>query len=219
MPTLEELTKQFEALNTNVSTLKKDFELKLESAKKDAEQWKSVATQKDEDLKKFKLDAEKALEEKNKANAELRKQETAVFLETLKKSGKISPAMQETAAKLMESMNSEATVYTFEAKDGKKVNHTQLSLFKELLSSLATTPIFRQMTRTGEPTRETPPGTASEVTFTTVKTAGGEKEYQVDGQDLHTAALQYQEDQRKTGRTISYADALIAAEQLMKQAA
>lgn len=220
MPTIEELTKQFETLNSSVSLMKKDFDLKLESAKKDAESWKTIATQKEEDIKKFKAEADKAIEDKNKAFAESRKQETASFLENLKKAGKISPAMQETATKLMETMNTETVVHTFEAKDGKKVSHTQFSLFKELLSSLSTTPIFRSMTQSGSQTKETPAGgDASEKSFTVVKTKAGDQTYEVDGQELHAAALQYQEDQRKSGRTVDYASALIEAEKIMKQAA
>src|SRR3990167_7864251 len=158
MLTLDELTKKFETLTTSVDTMKKDFELKLESAKKDAEQWKTVATQKDEDLKKFKQEAETANKEKEKAYAEKRKQEDKIFLENLKKQGKLTPASQEIATKLMESMTSETVVATFEAKDGKKITHTQLSLFKELLGSLAKSPIFSQMSRTDVAERETPDG-------------------------------------------------------------
>ena len=219
MPTIEELTKQFEALNTSVSTMKKDFQLQLDSAKKDADSWKSVASQKEEELKQFKEKAELALKERDKAFAESRKQENLSFLESLKKSGKISPAMEDTAAKLMESMTSDVTIHTFEAKDGKKVNHTQLSLFKELLGSLTAAPIFRQMSKTAQIQKETPgSNNGEEKTFTTVKTKAGEVTYEVDGQDLHSAAIQYQEDQRKIGRTVSYAEALIAAEKLMTQA-
>lgn len=220
MPTIDEMVKKFETLETSVGNMKKDFELKLDSAKKDAEQWKTVATQKEEDLKKFKADAEKAIEEKNKAFAETRKAENSLFLEGLKKSGKITPAMQETATKLMESMNTEAIVHTFEAKDGRKVNHTQLSLFKELLASLGASPIFRNMTQVTEPQRNTPGAViAEEKVFTTVKTKAGEQTYEVDGQDLHTAAIQHIADQQKVGNTVDYASALIFAEKQMKQAA
>lgn len=220
MPTVDELMKKFETMETSVANMKKDFELKIESANKDAASYKAIALQKEEDLKKFKADAEKAIEEKNKAFAEARKAENASFLESLKKSGKISPAMQETAAKLMESMNTESIVHTFEAKDGKKVNHTQLSLFKELLSSLGASPIFRNMTQVTAPERTAPGATiAEEKVFTTVKTKAGEQTYEVDGQDLHTAAIQYQADQHKIGITVDYAQALLVAEQQLKQAA
>lgn len=220
MPTVEELLKKFETFEKGVETMKKDFELKIESAQKDAASYKAIALQKEEDLKKFKADAEKAIEEKNKAFAETRKAENASFLEGLKKAGKISAAMEVTCVKLMESMNTETIVHTFEAKDGLKVNHTQLSLFKELLSSFGASPIFRNLTHATAPARiAAQGGEDKEKVFTTVITKAGAQNYEVDGMDLHALAVQFQEDQRKVGITVDYADALIAAEKQLKQAA
>lgn len=217
--TIEELTKDFETLTGSVSTMKKDFELKLEGAKRDAAEYKSIAEKAQEDLKTFKVDAEKAQKEKEKAFAELRANENKNFLEGLKKVGKITPALQEIASKLMESLTSEAVVHTFEGKDGKKTSHTQLSLFKELLNGFSTAPILRNMSQTPAGVREIPGEQAGEKTFVKVLTGGGVQSYELDGADLDSAANQYIQDQKSLGRTVSYADALIAAERLMKQAA
>lgn len=218
--TIDELTKKFETLQTGVDVMKKDFELKLENANKDVATFKAIALKKEDELKEFKEKAELAIKEKDKAFAESRKAENLNFLETLKKDAKISPAMAETAAKLMESMTSEVVVATFDAKDGKKIQHTQLSLFKELLASLSKAPVFRSMSQATVATREIPAGTGTEgeKQFVTVKREGGENKYEVDGTELHAAALQFQEDQRKIGRATSYEDALVAAEKILQAA-
>lgn len=220
MPDLE---KQFAELKEQFSTLKKDYELRLDSAKKEAESWKSTAQQKQDELKKFEADAEKATEEKNKAFAEIRITECKHFLEKLKKDGRISPALEVLAAKLMESMTSDVTVYTSETKDGKKISHSQLSLFKELLSSMAKTPVFRSMTVGGTTGVETPEdsmkGTKSAETFMKVRTGGEVKTYAVDDVDLDLMAREYIDEQAKLGRKVDYAEALVQAEKLMRQAA
>ena len=217
--TVEELEKQLKSFQSDFESTKKDFALKLESATKDAEQWKSIAAQKEADLKKFQADAEKAQAEAKKTFAESRAKENRLFLDGLKKEGKISPATETLAIKLMESMTQDAVIATFEQKDGKKVEHTQMSLFKEMLSGLAKSPIFREMSRQAN-ARQSVPGEGEEKeAFADIKSAGSTKRLPLEGMETHLKALEYIEEQRKIGKTVSYEEALIQAEKLISQGA
>lgn len=215
--TVEELEKQLKSFQSDFESTKKDFTIKLESAKKDAEEWKSVATKKEEELKTFKEKAEAAEKEKEKAYAESRANEDKHFLESLVKEGKITPAMQVTAQKLMESMTSETTVATFDSKDGKKIQHTQRSLFKEFLRSFQKSNAYSILSRAESFSADTPEGGDDTVEFAEIHKDGQIVKAQLDDVDLDKQAKGYQEEMRKVGKDVSYADALIYISKRIKQ--
>lgn len=208
--TVEELEKQLKSFQSDFDQTKKDFELKLSSANKEAESWKKVAETKEAEAKAFKEKAETADKEKAKAYAEKRNNEDKAFLETLKKEGRITPAMQEVAAKLMESMTSDETVATFDTKDGKKIQHTQRSLFMDFMKSFQKSNAYTILSRMPEYTPETPDGTQEEVAFAEVHKDGQKVMAHLDDVDLDRQAKAYQEEMRKIGKTIDYSEALIA---------
>lgn len=219
--TIEELTKKFESMQTEVSVMKKDYELKLDSAQKDAESWKKTAEAKQAEAKKFQEEAEKAKKEKEKAYSEARAKDVQVFLETAKSEGKITPAMQEIAVKLAESMTSEDEIATFGEKDGKKISHTQLSLFKEFVSSLPKIDKTKSLTHGQMIRKETPKsGTGQEEVQTMEAFVNGVKQTVIlDDTALHFKAIELQEEYSKKGQRLDYAEALIQAEKLIRQAA
>ena len=213
MKTIEELSKDFESLESSVSVMKKDFELKLDSAKKDTAEWKSIAEKNAADAKKFKEDAEKAEADKKKAYQEARIKEVKSFLDKAVESARITPAARELAEKLMESMTSDAIVYTFEQKDGSKTTHTQLSLFKEFIASLKQSKVFHTLTTQHTKQAATAPlstDDGGQVRTMAVKKDGATQELIVDDYDLGVQAMEYQQEQRKIGRVIDYGEALIA---------
>jgi len=216
--TTEELEKQLKSFQTDLDQTKKDFTIKLETATKDAEQWKSAAFKKDEELKAFKEKAEQAEKDKEKAYAEKRIEEDKHFLEALKKEGKITPAMQETATKLMESMTSETVVATFDMKDGKKVQHTQRSLFKELLKSFQKSNAYSILSRADSYSAETPEGGEESVEFAEIHKDGAVIKAQLDDVDLDKKAKAFQEEMRKIGKDVSYSEALISISKQLKHA-
>ena len=209
--TLQELEKSFGELQSSISVLKKDFDLKLDAANKNAESWKAAAEQKQAELVKYQEDVKKANEDRDKALSEARVSEIKSFVEASVKEGKISPAAKDIVEKLMQSMTGDANIATFEQKDGKKVQHTQLSLFKEFIATMAKSPIFRQMSRSGEVQKSATPAGSEEQQFTEVISGGQKKILPADGQDLHLKAIELQEESRKIGKTLSYEDALIQA--------
>lgn len=216
--TIEEMEKQLKSFQSDLETTKKDFQIKLDASNKTAEEWKTVAFKKEEEMKQYKEQAEKAEKDKEKAFAENLKRENKLFLENLKKEGRITPALQVLAEKLMESMTSKETIATFEEKDGKKIDHTQLSLFKQMLSSMKKAPIYSSMSRTEDQKPEIPDADG-ETHFMEVSIGGKKQSLPVDGMELHNEALKYQDEQRAKGKTISYETALIEAEKLMRVAA
>lgn len=215
---IKELEKQFSELQGQVGLLKKDFELKLAAANGEAEQWKKIAQQKEADALKFQEDAKKAKEAEAKAFAEARAAENKAFLEKLKAEGRITPAMQDVATKLMESMTSQEIVATFDMKDGKKVSHTQFSLFKEFLSSFQKSSVLKGLTPGGGSAVEVPgDGDGTEQQFTEILQGGQKVRVPLDDTNLHMSALEYIEDQKKIGRVVGYADALIEVSKTQKK--
>lgn len=207
--TIAELAQQLKTFQSDLDQTKKDFELKLNAAKTEAESWKKVAETKEAESKTFKEKAEAAEKEKTKAFAENRKNEDKTFLEGLKKEGRITPAMQEVAEKLMESMTSEDVIATFDMKDGKKVQHTQRSLFMDFVKSFRKSNAYTILSRSPEYTPETPDGTQGEVTIAEIHKDGQKVMARLDDVDLDRQAKAYQEEMRKIGVAVEYSEALI----------
>ena len=208
----KEFQSQVDAVKTQAELTRKDFELKLESAKKDVDQYRSLAEKREEDLRKFREESEKTKREAEETIAKARKQEIASFTEALKKAGRITPAQEEIMVKLMESMTSEAVVMKFKESDGSEKSHTLLSLFKLFVSGLR-----KQMNLA----QETPGSRVAPITpfqedeegehFMDVQSkAGGTQKMPVHGFELNKKAEEYMEQMRIKGQFISFADALLA---------
>lgn len=215
--TLEELQKQMEGLkktfDEKLDLQVKSFQVQLDGEKKQVEQWKTVAQAKEEEARVFAEKAKKADEEKAKAFAEAKKAEMKAFFEQAKKEGRITPALEEIAVKLAESMTSETVIATFEKNDGSKTTHTQMSLFKAFISGLGKTTMFREQSRTPQGVAPATPGSANggdgAVEFAEVIYGGIKKQLPMDGNDLHARAVQFQDAERTAGRSTSYEQALI----------
>lgn len=210
--TVQELEQQLKKFQDDFDTTRKEFQLKLDNAEKDASKWKKISEDKESETRKFQEEAEKAKKERELALAEARKREVKDFFDRMKKEERITPAQEEMAARLAESMTSETEIATFGEKDGKKVSHTQLSLFKELVASMPKRPRTATLTPGGSFSPPTPEGTGEGGTDYQEVWYGGQKVLaQVDDMDLHVKALEYQEAQRAKNVTVSYEDALIEA--------
>lgn len=213
--TIEELEKKMKGLEVSfqekIELQAKSFNVQLEASKKDGEQWKTVAQAKEEEARQFKEKAEKADAEKAKAFAEAKKAEIKAFFAEAKKDGKITPAMEEVAMKLAESMTSETVIATFDKSDGSKTTHTQLSLFKSFISMLGKTRVFAEHTAGGGAHQATPKagsGAAGEEQFSEVIYGGVKKPLPMEDTDLHARAVAFQDEARTAGRSVSYEDAL-----------
>lgn len=219
--TIAELEKKFSDLTTNVDTMKKDFELKLDAQKKETDSWKTVAENKQKELLSFQETAEKAQKDRDKAYAEARATEIKNFVADLKKSGRLTPAIEEMVLKLMESMTIDTTVISFSQKDGKTVSHSQLSLFKEIFSALPAGNHLRSFSKVGEvsptlPSQVRTTGSDS-AEYTEIHRGGEIVRVPVDDGDLHAKALKFIEDQKGLGRVFSYGDALIEVSKAEKR--
>lgn len=213
--TVEELEKQLKTFQSDFEATKKSFELKLDAAKKDADSWKSVAEAKDAEAKKFQAAAEAAEKEKQKALSESRAKDFRSFLENAKKEGRITPAVQEIAQRLGESMTSESVVATFEKKDGSKVQHTQLSLFMELIGALQKTSVFRSLTKDNSHV-EGPASEKGEVVYSEAIINGERQRVILDDTDLDERTKLVMAEAAKVGRVLTYGDAMIEAEKLIR---
>lgn len=206
---------QAQEFRSEIDSTKKDFELKIQSADKNAKEYKELAEKREEELRQFKEQFEKDKVEKDKLFKEARENDVKEFVHSLKKNERILPAHEPMVIKLMESMTSESMIMSFKEKDGSERKHSQLSLFKLLLSSLVKGSNFKQFTPTSPQHAETPDNNASTEgleaeTFMDVLTEGTVKRMKVDEADLAAKAYEYQAEQTKRGITVSYEDALIA---------
>lgn len=204
---------QKKTFEIQMDTMKKDFELKLESAQREADSWKANAQKREDEIKKYQEEATKAKKDAEEALAKSREQENKAFAERLKREGRITAAQEEQVIKLMESLISSDAVATFKEKDGSTRSHTQLSLFKQLLSSLPVRVNYSESTYGVPPAAETPEidGGEKAAQFMEVITKnGGKQTLPVQGVEIAEAAEKYMEEKRKAGIVVSYADALIA---------
>ena len=220
--TVEELEKQLKTFQSDFDQTKKDFELKLGTAKKEADDWRQVAQKKEEEAKKFQEEAEKAEKERKKAEAEARKTEHKAFVDRMKAEGKLVPAQEEASLKLMESLSAEGEIAKFTAKDGSSRSHSQLSLFKEMVENSPKRVSFGYSTRKQGEHSPQLPGEG--------KAEGGEGQIEIlhqgkrtmiplVGADMAARAFEYQAEVRKTqGREIDYGEALIAVEKMERAA-
>lgn len=208
---VKELEQKFKDLSTQVDTMRKDYDLKLESATKDATQYKELAFKREEELRVFREKSEREKFEAEQRAKEAKKQEIKAFSEALVKEGRITPAQKELVGPLMESMTSDAEIHKFTEKDGAVKSHTQLSLFKAFLASLKKVMSFGEFTPSGKAEIVTPDhvGDESVQQFMDVKTEGSVKRMPVEDTDLAAKAFQYIEEQSKIGRRIDYYQALI----------
>lgn len=229
MKTIEQLEQEFKAFTdqtkTQLETQKKEFGLQIESAKKDADQWKTVAEAALETSKKFEAQAKKAEEDKKAALSASKKAELLAFFEQSVKDGRLTPAMRDIAVKFAESLNHEAEVVKFEQKDGSSVSHTQFSLFKVFVGMIGKAKAFslEQRTPRSGSQKELPAAVASEDNehqeFAEVIHGGTKKTLPTQDADLAAKAFEYQDEQSKLGRSVSYGDALIHISKEMKNAA
>lgn len=212
--TPEELEKMFSDLSERQSKAEKDFELQLKSANQNAKEYKELAEKNAEELRKFQVEAEKR-DKEHKANlAKSRETEISEFVESNVKAGRIIPALKEKVVAFMKSLTSDGEVLSFEEKDGSKRTHTQISLFKEIISKLKTiVPVASEYTRHDVTSVETPDvetGETKSEHFMEVIHNGSKKQLPVQDFDLAEKAEQYIVDQRKQGREVGYEAALLA---------
>ncbi len=203
---------QKKTFETQITTMKSDFELKLESAQREVESWKANAQKREEEIKKFQEQAEKSKKEAEAAIAKSREQEIKGFAESLKREGRITPAQEEIVIKLMESMTSDANIHSFKEKDGSTRQHTQLSLFKLLISSLKKSVSYSEESYGVPPAASVPDANADEElpTQRVFSKQGGWQNLQVQGLNVADAAEKYMEEQRGKGKFVTYEQALIA---------
>lgn len=210
-----EIQAKFKSFEDQVTQVKKDFEVKLEAANTNAKQWEETAKKNAESLKQFEAKAKEAEDARVKLMAENRKTEIKAFVAQAKKDGRIIPAHEEIVTKLLESMTSDAVVHTFAAKDGAQTSHTQYSLMKQLIMSLAPHKAFVSMTPAGGSVRITPE--AQEETHMTEIHRGGQKVTAiVDEYETDQEAKNFIAEQAQLGRKVSYEEALIEVSRQQK---
>ena len=218
--TLEQLAADMEKLTTTFETKEKEFKVLLQASNDQAAQWKTVAEQSQAKILKLEEDAKKAEANTLKLKTEAIVAENRAFVEAKKKEGILTPAMAIFAESLMGSMTSDAEVVKFTEKDGRAVVHTQLSLFKAFIGTLKKavsygpiSPGSRQVA--GAPVHEAGEVRKMEVTVKSL----GRVEATLDDYDLHMKALEFQAERAKSGKTITYEEALIEASKQEKDAA
>lgn len=216
--TPEQLETMFSDLSTQFSTAKKDFELKLESANKTATEFKELAQKREEELRKFKQEEATREEDRKVKAAAAYKAEIQEFIEAQVKAGRILPAFKEKFTAFMTSLTSESNVMEFKESDGSKRSHTQISLFKELITKMkSVVPVNSEMTDAGEMGADTPDGTEKPVEqYAEVHDKGQLKKLPIAGVELAAKAYEYIEAQGKIGKKVSYEEALIFIEKKMR---
>ena len=209
---IKEMEKKFSDLSVQVDTMRKDFELKLDTAQKEAQTWKANAEKRENELKEFREQAEKAKQEADVARVKVRSQEIRMFAGRIKSEGKIAPAHEDMVVKIMESMTSDAVIMTSKSQDGSMIAHTQFSLFMQLLEKLPKMPVYGELTYGGLPHSDIPNGDepAAEQFMEVLTKNGGRQKLPVRGADVHQAAEKHMEEMRVKGIVVSYADALLA---------
>jgi len=207
---IKELEKKFTELSDNQEKIQKDFTLKLESAQRDAKQFKELAEKREEENRQLKDRAESAEKEKAKAFSESKKAEVKSFVEAQVKAGKIIPAHKEAVVSFMESLTSEGEVASFTDKNGSKVSHSQLSLFKDIISKMKQVVPVNSEFSVHEVVDGEESGDTTEEKFMEVRSEGTIQKLPLQDEALALKAFEYQAEQLKLGRTIDYGEALIA---------
>lgn len=237
--TVEELEKMFSETQNQVSLMKKDFELKLESAEKAVNEYKEIAAKREDELRKFREESEKTERERKIALAQAREREVASYADQLVKEGKIVFAQKGKLISFLNFLDSEKEVAVFtDEKDGSKRSHTQLSLFKEFFATIkAVHPTNRQEFSKGEKPMVVLPTDGKNADenataftedmlpsnirnfkeeegqhFVEVKDKGEKvKVYPALGVDFAAKIYEYQQKYREShgGKEISYGDAMI----------
>jgi hypothetical protein len=204
----EELEKMFSEQQNQITSMKKDFELKLESANKNAKEWEEQARTREEDLRKFQEESKKREAEQKEAAAKSSAAEISSFVEAQVKAGRIIPALKEKFVAFMKSLTSEGAVLEFTEANGAKLSHSQISLFKEIISKLKpVVPVAQEYSISGKQTEELP-GEAEEPQeqqFMQIRHEGVQKSVPVDDADLASKCYKYMEDNK-----CDYGTALIA---------
>lgn len=213
--TVDDLKKQYSEMNARVSAMQKDFELKLESANRTADEWKKQAEKREEDLRSYQEKHEKEEKERLAAAAKAKESDILGFAESQIKAGKITPAVKDKIVAFMKSLNAESAVLEFTESDGSKRTHTQISLFREIIGNLKPiVPVGKEFTRSGNQSVESPSDSETDQEteqFMEVHAPGGKKTLPVAEADLAAKAFEYQEKNK-----VSYEDALVAVSKLQK---
>ena len=214
--TLEELEKMFTSEQEKSSLFRKDMELKLESANKDVAQYKQLAEKREEELRVFKEQSEKDKKERETALAKARETEITVYAEDQVKQGRLLPAQKDSVIAFMKSLTSDTEVISFTEQEGSKRSHSQISLFKELFSKLGVqVPIKKEFTRSDRPMAQLPfaeskPLKQDDIEMVVLKEKGNEtKKYPTAGAEFAAKIFEYQQDQQKLGKEVSYELAMI----------
>lgn len=208
---IKELEKKFSDLSATVDVMRKDYDLKLDTAQKETASWKENAQKREDEIRILREKTEKAEKDAKEASQKARASEIKAFASELKKNGKITPAQEEMIIKLMESMTSDAAIMTYKEKDGSDRTHNQLSLFKAILQGIKTQVVYGEMTHAGAYSPSAPDSDQETEQFQEVITKGGGRTMLPKSeQALADAAEKYMEDQRVRGIVVSYGDALLA---------
>lgn len=208
----KEVENKIKEFQSQLDTMKKDYELKLGSAQKDAIEWKENAEKREEDLRKFKEQSEKEKRDQAEKAKEFHKQEVKIFMETLVRDAKITPAQKMLLDPLMDSMSLDGEIAKFSEKDGSTKSYSQIALLKVFLSSLKKSVPYGEISSAGHIYASTPDNTDGDggaQTFMDVRTEGTIQHLPVDDAELASKAFSYIEEQAKAGRKINYAQALI----------
>ena len=213
--TVEELEKMFTETQSKVDLMKKDFELKLESANRDVKQFEELAKSREEELRKFKEQVTKAEKDKAEAVARSREADVKEYVESLVKAEMITPAQKDQVSEFMKSLDFEKEIASFSEKDGSKKSHNQTSLFKEIVSKISggkkKVKLQDEIAISSASETEEIDGTSHEgKNFMKVRSEGVVRNIPVADEVYHIKALEYIEDQRKIGKMVSYGDAMIA---------
>ena len=216
--TVEELEKQLKSFQSEFDITKKEFQVKLDSAKKETEEWKAIAEKKETEARQFQESAAKAEKERKAAEAQARENESKAFVESKIRDGKLLPAQREMAISLMRSLAAEGEVIASKDKDGATKAHSQLSLFKEIVSALPKRIEYGSFeTKPGEEISAPLPGGSDEGEtegVVEVNRGGMKVKLPQTGMDLAAKAFVYQSEfRKKTGRDLDYGEAVIAVQQ------
>lgn len=213
----EEMEAKLKSYDEKLGQIEKNFQLKLEAAQAESTQWKTVAEQHQAEAKKFKEETEKIQKDLQESKKKAQEAEVVSFVDEMIKGDILIPAQKDGVVAFMRSLASEGEVHKFQEKDGSTRSHSQLSLFKELISKLPKRKNLTTFSKSGDFRSETPDNGAGEPQHFQEVIYGGKKQnMQVDDVDLATKAFEYQAEQQKLGRSIGYDDALIAVEKMSR---
>ena len=205
--TLEEMEKLFNETQEKVDLMRKDFDIKIEAAGREVQQYKTLAQDSQSELKRKESEFAEREKKRSEAAAKARETEIREFAEGKVKAGIILPAIKGKVEALMMSLTADKAVAEFTEADGKKISHTQISLFKEIVSAMK--PVIqlgKEVSFAGSTEPERIEGGQEQNQFVEVIKGGSKQKLPMADMDLHLKAMEYQE--KNKGK--SYEEALIA---------